>query len=156
MEARTMKTKILIALLAVVTLTAAKCKDGEPQDLAFDSPKCGDVTGLTVSYFVYGEGEMAIVPLSQVRPDSVFVVGLEPLSGFRDAQVTVTGTGAGSWISGSNTYNGLPIGAYPKEGMLEVGCVPNDPLGTEYKYMIEVTEGAVKNTLDPRAVVVKE
>jgi hypothetical protein len=154
-KGRTMTKKILFALAAMILLTAARCKDGDPQNLVFDSPMCGDVKGFTVSYFAYGEGAMVILPLSQVRKETVFVIGLDPMSGFRNASVTVTGTGAGAvWINGSGTYNGLPSGAYPKKGLLEVGCVPDDPVGTDYKFKIEVVEGDVTNTLDPRARVV--
>lgn len=147
--------KIVFALAATMMLTAARCNDGEPQDLTFDSPTCGEVEGFTVSYFAYGDGTMVILPISKVRENFVFVIGLDPMSDFRNASVTVTGTGAAaSWINGSGTYNGLPSGAYPKKGLLEVGCVPNDPIGTEYKFKIEVVEGAVTNILDPRARVV--
>jgi hypothetical protein len=149
-----MKKKILFALLSVMMLTAARCNDGEPQDLTFASPKCGEVNGFTVSYFAYGEGKMVILPVSKVRKETAFVIALEPMSGFRDASVEVTGTGASSWINNSGTYNGLPKGTYPKNGMLEVGCVPDAPENTEYKFKIEVVEGAVRNVLDPRAKVV--
>jgi len=149
-----MKKKILFALLSVLMLTAARCNDGEPQDLTFDSPMCGEVTGFTVSYFAYGEGMMVILPISKVRKETVFVIALDPMSGFRNANVEVTGTGASNWIGNSGTYNGLPRGVYPKEGFLEVGCVPDAPEDTEYKFKIEVVEGAVTNVLDPRAKVV--
>lgn len=150
-----MKKKIALALVATTMFTAASCKDGEPQDEVFTSPLCGPVSGFTLSAFVYGEGSMVIVPVSEVRQGTVFVVALEPLSGFRNADVTVTGMGVGAgWINGSGQYNGLPSGTYPKEGLLEVGCVPNDPIDTSYKYKIEVVEGTVTNTLDPRAKVV--
>jgi hypothetical protein len=150
-----MKRKILFALAAMMMLTAARCHDGEPQDRTFDSPECEDVTGFTVSYFANGHGTMVILPISKVRTDTVFVIALDPLGGFGNADVTVTGTGAGAgWINGSGTYNGLPKGIYPKQGLLEVGCVPDAPIGTEYKFKIEVDEGAVTNTLDPRARVV--
>lgn len=149
-----MKKKILFALASIMMLTAARCHDGDPQDLAFNSPKCGDVSGFTVSYFAYGEGTMVILPISKVRKETVFVIALDPMSGFRNANVTVTGTGASSWINNSGTYNGLPSGAYPKKGLLEIGCVPDAPIDTEYKFKIEVVEGTVTNILDPRAKVV--
>jgi len=153
-----MTKKILFALASMMMLTAARCYDGDPRDLTFNSPKCGDVTGFTVSYFKYGDGTMTILPISKVRKETVFVIALDPKSGFRNADVTVTGTGASSWINNSGTYNGLPSGAYPKKGLkglLEVGCVPNAPVDTEYKFKIEVVEGTVTNILDPRAKVVK-
>jgi hypothetical protein len=150
-----MTKKILFALMAMMMLTAARCKDGVSQDLAFDSPKCGAVTRFTVSYFKYGDGTMVILPISEVKRGAVFVIGLDPISGFRNANVTVTGTSDGAgWINGTGSYSGLPKGAYPKDGLLEVGCVPNDPIGTDYKYKIEVVEGSVTNILDPRARVV--
>ena len=153
-----MTKKILIALMAVFTLTAAKCKDGLPQDLAFDSPLCGPVTSFTVSYFNYGDGAMNIISLSDVREGAVFVIALDPNDNYGDATVTVEGVGAdASWIDGEDSYNNLPKGVYPRKGMLEVGCAPaaEDP-PTEYKYMITVdnTAAGVKNMLDPRARVV--
>lgn len=153
-----MTKKILIALLATFMLTAAKCKDGLPQDLTFDSPLCGTVTSFTVSYFRYGDGTMTILPLSDVRENAVFVIALDPRDGFRDAKVTVEGMGAeAAWIDGENNYNDLPKGVYPKKGMLEVGCAPaaEDP-PKEYKYTITVenTATGVTNMLDPRARVV--
>jgi hypothetical protein len=157
-EGRTMTKKILIALMAMFMLTAAKCKDGLPQDLTFDSPKCGSVTSFTVSYFRYGDGAMNIISLSDVREGAVFVIALDPRDSFKDATVKVEGVGAeASWINGEDNYNGLPKGTYPKKGMLEVGCAPaaEDP-PKEFKYMITVENTAigVTNTLDPRARVV--
>ena len=96
-----MTKKILIALMATFMLTAAKCKDGIPQDLAFDSPKCGNVSSFTASYFRYGDGAMNIISLSEVREGAVFVIALDPKDNFGDAKVTVEGVGAeASWIAG--------------------------------------------------------
>lgn len=153
-----MTKKILMALMAMFMLTAAKCKDGVPQDLEFDSPLCGPVTSFTASYFRYGDGSMNILSLSKVKENAVFVIWLDPRDNFKDATVTVKGVGAdANWIDGTNSYNGLPKGAYPKKGMLEVGCAPpaEEPR-KEYKYMITVenTADGVTNTLDPRARVV--
>jgi hypothetical protein len=153
-----MTKKILIALMAMFMLTAANCKNGVPQDLKFKSPLCGSVTSFTASYFIYGDGMMDIIPLSKVKEDSVFVIKLDPKGNFKDATVTVKGVDTdANWIDGTNSYNGLPKGAYPKKGMLEVGCAPpaEDPR-REYKYMITVenTADGVTNTLDPRARVV--
>lgn len=162
-EAELMTKKILFALMAMMMLTAARCKDGVSQDLAFDSPKCGPVTRFTVSYFEYGDGTMVILPISEVKRGAVFVIGLDPISGFRNANVTVTGTSDGAgWINGTGSYNGLPKGAYPKDGLLEVGCVPTDPEHEEYKFQIDVANTittdtgteTVTNSLDPRAKVV--
>ena len=153
-----MNKKILIAILAVTMLTASKCKEGDPQDLAFTSPKCGNVTGFTFAYLKYGDGIMGVLPVTRVREGRVFVVLLDPESGFRDANVTISGTGDANWINGSGSYNGLPATTYPWKGMLEAGCAPALPDGVdekEYKYMIEVhdTASGVKNTLDPRVRV---
>jgi hypothetical protein len=162
-KGRTMTKKILFALMAMMMLTAARCKDGDPQDITFDSPKCGAVASFTVSYFKYGDGTMVILPVSKVKRGAVFVIGLDPNSGFRNANVTVTGTSDGAgWINGTGSYNGLPKGAYPKDGLLEVGCVPTDPEHEEYKFQIDVANTittdtgteTVTNSLDPRARVV--
>ena len=153
-----MSKKILIALLAAFTLTAAKCEDGLPQDLTFDSPKCGNVTSFTVSYFRYGDGAMNIISLSEVREGAVFVIALDPNDNFKDAKVTVEGVGSdASWIDGENSYNGLPKDIYPKKGMLEVGCAPaaeDPPKDYKYKITVEDTATGVTNILDPRARVV--
>ena len=153
-----MTKKIVIALMAMFMLTASKCEDGVPQDLAFDSPKCGAVTSFTISYFKYGDGMMNILSLSEVKEGAVFVIALDPRKNFKNATVTVKGVDAdGSWIDGEGVYSALPKGTYPKKGMLEVGCAPpvEDPR-KEYKYMITVenADPEVKNTLDPRARVV--
>lgn len=152
-----MNKKILIALLSVATLTAAKCNDGEIQDIAFDSPKCGPVTKGTISYFGYGDGKMLIVPITKVETGGVFVIGLDPRDNFKDATVTVTSTDS-TWIGGSGTYNtALTVPALKRARFIEVGCVPPDSeeIGKDYKYMIEVhdTASGVKNILDPRVRV---
>jgi len=146
--------KKILLFVATATMLAA-CPGGKPTIKPITSPLCGAVSGFTVSYFAYGEGEMVIIPLSKVRAETVFVVGLDPLDGFGDADVTVSGTsGNAGWISATGQYDSLPRGLYPKKGALEVGCVPADPVGTSYKFKIEVVKGAVTNTLDPRADVV--
>jgi hypothetical protein len=151
-----MNKKILIALLSVATLTAAKCNDGEIQDIAYDSPKCGPVTKATISYFGYGDGKMLIVPITNVERGGVVVIGLDPRDNFKDATVTVTSTEA-TWIGGSGTYKtALRMPELKRVRFIEVGCVPeNEDVGEEYKYMIEVVDTAsgVKNILDPRMKV---
>jgi len=149
-----MNKKILIALLSLTMLTASKCKEGDPQDLVFNSPLCDDVTGFTFAYLKYGDGLMGVLPVTRVREGRVFVMLLDPQSGFRNADVTISGIGDSAWINGSGSYNGLPAGTYRWDGMLEAGCAPPLPDGVdhkEYKYMIEVhdTASGVKNTLDP-------
>ena len=148
--------KKLLLFIATATMLAA-CPGGKPTLKHFTSPLCGEVSGFTVSYFVYGEGKMVIVPVSEVRAGNVFVVGLDPLDGFDDAVVTVSsGTiDEPGWIGATGHYDGLPRDKYPKKGALEVGCVPDVPVGTSYKFKIEVVKGEVTNTLDPRADVVK-
>ena len=147
--------KKLLLFIATATMLAA-CPGGKPKLKHFTSPLCGEVSGFTVSYFVYGEGKMVIVPVSEVRSGYVFVVGLDPLDGFDDAVVTVSGTSDNAgWIGNKGHYDGLPRDKYPKKGALEVGCVPDEPVGTSYKFKIEVVKGDVTNTLDPRAGVVK-
>lgn len=156
-----MTKKILIALLAMFMLTAAKCKDGEIRNISYDSPKCGNVSSVTVSYLSYGDGKMVIVPLTEVERGSVFVIGLLPRKKFTDATVTVSGEG---WIDGgSGTYDtALTVPEIRSVRFIEVGCVPSDaPLGSDYKYMVEVEKAfppprdTVKNILDPRARVVQ-
>ena len=143
-----------IILVAAIAAMLAACVNGKPQRKVFNSPLCGDVSGFTVSYVVYGEAKMVMIPLSKVRPETVFVVGLKPLDGFGDADVTVTGTsGNAGWIGNFARYDDLPKGVYPK-GAFEVGCVPADPEETGYKFEVKVIKDDVKNILDPRAKVV--
>lgn len=146
--------KKIFLLIAVTTLLTA-CRDGIPRDKIFNSALCGDVSGFTLSYFAYGEGKMLMVPLSKVRKETVFVVGLRPLDGFGDAEVTVTGTTANAgWMPGiTEQHDNLPGGTYPR-GVFEVGCVPADPVGTSYKFEVKVVKGSITNTLDPRIEVV--
>lgn len=149
-----MITRTVLVLVAAVLLVACPA-GGKPKNKIFNSPLCGNVSGYTISYFAYGAGEMVIIPLSKVRAESVFVIGLRPLDGFGPADVTVSGMGNASWINNMGQYDNLPAaGIYPK-GALEVGCVPNDPVGTSYKFKIEVSHGTVNNVLDPRADVVQ-
>ena len=143
-----------ILLLLAISAYCAGCANGTPRIKAIDSPLCGAVSGFTVSYFAYGEGKMVIVPLSEVLPETVFVIGLRPLDGFGDAVVTVSSDDA-SWINASGKHDELPKGVYP-QGALEVGCVPAtaaNPGENEFKFKIDVEKGDVLNTLDPRVRV---
>lgn len=158
-----MTKKILIAVLSVTMLTAAKCKDGEIQDITYNSPMCGQVTSVTISYLGYGDGKMMIVPITEVERGSVFVVGLLPRDEFKDATVTVSGA-VGGWIGGSGTYDSaLSVPAIRNARFIEAGCVPpTATVGDHYKYMVEIVKvfppadarDPVTNTLDPRAKVV--
>lgn len=147
--------KKLLLLLLVATALTACTYNGKPRTKLFDSPLCGNVSGYTIGYLAYGDSKMVMIPLSKVRPETVFVVGLKPLDGFEDADVTVTGTSmkAIPWLTGiTEKYENLPKGLYPK-GAFEVGCVPNDPDKTRYKFEVKVEKGDVTNLLDPRAEV---
>ena len=149
-----MKRRILL-LLVSATMTACAF-DGQPRNKMFNSPLCGNVSGFTIGYLAYGEGKMVMIPLSKVRPETVFLVGLKPLDGFGDAEVTVTGTSPNAipWLPGvTEKHENLPKGLYPR-GAFEVGCVPNDPVGTKYKFEVKVKKDDVMNLLDPRARVV--
>jgi hypothetical protein len=147
-----MNKKMLIALLSMATLTAAKCNDGEIQGIAYDSPKCGPVTDATISYLGYGDGKMLIVPISRVARGGVFVMGLDPRDKFKDATVTVSSTDA-AWIGGSGTYNtALTVPEIRRARFIEVACIPDDlELEDKFKYEIEVHDTAtgVRNILDP-------
>ena len=142
-------------LLVTIAIILSACVNGKPQTKAISSPMCDTAAGFTLSYVVYGEGKMVMIPLSKVREGTVFVVGLKPMDGFGDADVTLTGTSANAgWISASAKHNNLPKGLYPR-GAFEVGCVPpGAPLGTSYKFEVKVVKGDVTNILDPRATVV--
>ena len=147
-----------IFLLVVFTAALGACAyDGKPRTADLDSPVCmGPVKGYTIAYLFYGESKMVMIPLSKVRPRTAFLVGLKPLDGFEDADVTVTGTSgnAATWMTGvTKKYKDLPKGLYPK-GTFEVGCVPNDPENTRYKFEVIVNKGDVTNTLDPRIEVI--
>lgn len=147
--------KKLFLLISVATALSA-CVNGLPKRNDYSSDLCGNVAGYTISYIAYGEGKMVMIPLSKVRAESVFVVKLQPLDGFEDADVTVTGTSAKAqpWLTGvTGRYEDLPRTIYPK-GSLEVGCVPADPVDTEYKFEVKVKKDDVTNILDPRARVV--
>lgn len=144
-------------LLIALAMTLSACTNGLPKRKVFTSDLCGPVAGFTISYIAYGEGKMVMIPLSKVRAENVFVVKLQPLDGFEDADVTVTGTSAKSlpWLTGvTGRYEDLPRSIYPK-GSLEVGCVPADPEGTEYKFEVKVEKDDVTNILDPRARIVQ-
>ena len=149
-----MKKTILIIVLSVAL---SACADGLPRKKPFTSTLCGNVAGYTVSFFVYGEGKMAVVPLSKVRRETVFIIGLRPVDGYEDADVTVEQeSGTPDWIGPvTNNYQDLPKkGFFKKAAWLEVGCAPDVDEGTSYKYKIVVKKDEVENTLDPRADVV--
>lgn len=147
--------RLFLLLLVAVAMTACTY-NGKPRKLNFNSDLCGEVKGYTIGYLVYGDSKMVMVPLSKVGAETVFVVGLKPLNGFEDAEVTVTGTSTKAipWLTGvTEKYEDLPKGRYP-QGAFEVGCVPAvDPIGTEYKFAVTVKKGDVMNLLDPRAEV---
>ena len=147
-----MNKKMLIALLSLATLTAAKCNDGEIQAIAYDSPACGPVTSATISYLGYGDGKMLIVPISRVARGGVFVMGLDPRKNFKDATVTVSSTDV-PWINGSGTFNtALTVPEIRRARFIEVACIPDDlEIGDKFKYEIEVqnTATGVTNVLDP-------
>ena len=150
--------KKVILLVAIAVMLSA-CVNGKPRNKVFSSTLCGNVAGYTISYVIYGEGKMVMIPLSKVRAESVFVVKLRPLDEFEDAEVTVTGsssdTDAQAWLAGqSGSYAGLPRAGFYPPGALEVGCVPAAPHGTTYKFEVKVTKGNVTNILDPRATIV--
>jgi len=144
-----------IFLLVTIAIVLSACVNGRPQTKAISSPMCGTANGFTLSYVAYGEGKMVMIPLSKVRQGTVFVVGLKPMDGFGDADVTLTGTSANAgWISASAKHDNLPKGQYPR-GAFEIGCVPStEPVGTSYKFEVKVVKGDVTNILDPRATVV--
>lgn len=147
--------KVFLVILGALALSAC-VSSGQPRSKMFNSNLCGEVPGYTVSLFAYGEGKMLVVPLSKVRRGNAFVIGLKPLDGYENASVKVTQTsGTPNWIgTATGQYANLPkMGFFTKYALLEVGCAPN-AVGSTYKFAIEVTEGAVKNTLDPRAEVV--
>ena len=151
--------KRILLFIVVAAALSACASSGKPRKKIFNSDLCGDVTGYTVAYFVYGEGKMVIVPLSKVKTGSVFIIGLKPLDGYEDADVTVTqSSGTPDWIDpdpDTNQYQNLPKkGFFTKSAWLEVGCPKDDAVGTIYKYAIEVEKDGVKNILDPRADVV--
>lgn len=153
--------KMFLLLLAMTVLSACTL-GGKPRIKDFNSPLCGAVNGFTLSYFIYGEGKMLMIPISRVRENTVFVVGLRPLDGFEDSDVTVEQTDGNlpKWIpETTKKYSELPKGLYP-QGAFEVGCAPDKtevPNPTKFKVDVvkETVDYTIKNTLDPRAEVVR-
>ena len=154
--------KRAILLLVVMTVLSACTLGGKPKFKNINSPLCGAVDGFTLSFFVYGEGKMLMVPLSEVRENTVFVVGLRPLDGFEDASVTVEQTDGETpkWIPGiTQKFSDLPKGLYP-QGAFEVGCAPDaEDLSDATKFKVDVVkmtpDYTIRNTLDPRAEVIR-
>ena len=145
-----------IFLLLIIAVALGACKfDGKPRKKAFNSPMCGDVKGYTVGYVVYGDSKLVMIPLSKVRTNTVFVVGLKPLDGYEAANVTVAGMGEAAWINNQGKYTDPRVPPYPRHA-LEVGCVPETaPVGATYKFDVKVEKGPVIHILDPRAEVVE-
>ncbi len=146
-------TKVIPALVIAGCL-AGCAVDGQPRNdaslVAALAPSCADTITLTVSNFAYSESFMRIIPLTKVRPKSGFLIRLAPRGGFDDAQITVTGTSANAgWISGTGRADML------SNRLLFVGCSPDDPDNTNYKFEIKVEKGNVKNLLDPRARLIR-
>jgi hypothetical protein len=140
-----------LAMLLSLPLIFGCATDGLPiddSDLA-GAFGCTDELKVTLSNFTYGESLMNTIAISEVVPGSGFLIRLSPVSGFDAATVTVTGssTNAG-WISGTGSASTT------NNNLLFVGCAPNEPEGTEYKYEIKVEQGEVTNILDPRARLV--
>lgn len=143
-----MKTQLLA--VAAVTLLAA-CADGVPRKEAFYSEACGaEVIGYTRTALRYGDSYLETRAVSTVIPGTEFQIALRPRDGMRSDTVRVQGdrddTGA-RWISGSTEdqkSDGRTI-------FIPVGCVPEAPVGTEFKFEIHV-DGI--GFLDPRARIV--
>jgi len=153
--------KAFLLILAMTVLPACT-HGGKPRIKNFDSPLCGAVNGFTLSYFIYGEGKMLMIPISRVKENTVFVVGLRPLDGFEDSAVTVEQTDGKlpKWIPGTTKkYSELPKGLYP-QGAFEVGCAPDtsevpDPTKFKVDVVKSTVDYTIRNSLDPRAEVVK-
>ncbi len=144
--------KILLLLVVAVALGACSY-NGKPRKNEFNSPLCGPVKGFTVGYVIYGDSKLVMIPISKVRSNTAFVVGLKPLDGFAAANVIVKGTGAAAWINAQGKYDDPRVMPYPKHAF-EVGCVPEAAAGTTFKFEVKVEMGDVTNSLDPRAEVV--
>lgn len=154
--------KILLLLIATVVFSGCTNLGGSPSVVNITSPLCGPVDGFTLSYFFYGEGKMLMIPVSEVRENTVFVVSLRPLDDFEDADVTVEQTDGElpKWIPGlTSKYIDNPQGLYP-QGAFEVGCAPSETeVSGPTKFKVDVVkvtpDYTITNSLDPRAEVVR-
>ena len=148
-KGREMKTKLLM-VASVAVLSA--CADGVPRKKAFYSEACGaDVVGYTRTTFRYGDSYLETKPESQVVPKTEFQIALRPRAdSLRSATVRVEGAeddeDAG-WIRGSNEDQKSD----ERIVVIAVGCVPEAPVNTEYKFDVYVDGVGV---LDPRARIV--
>jgi hypothetical protein len=142
-----------IILMAAASVIVAGCAaNGQPRvdESLASALTCTDKARLTVSNFIYADSHMSMISISDVEPDSGFIIRLVPRGDFGDADITVTGTSANAaWISGSGTAEALP------NRLLFVGCAPDDPAGTQYKFAIKVEKDDVTNILDPRARLIR-
>ncbi len=143
------KSALIILSLLVVSGCAANGQPRVDKSLAA-ALSCNDKIKLTVSNFSYSESHMNMIAISDVGPESGFLIRLMPRDGFDDAEVTVTGTSPNSgWILGNGKANSL------SNRLLFVGCAPDDPENTKYKFEVKVEKGEVTNILDPRARLIR-
>jgi hypothetical protein len=144
---------IRIFLLLVIIAVLGACTNGRPRNVTFDSTVCGgEVKGLTLTAVHYGDSRMIVLPISKVRRNTELQFMLIPKrqssdnKAFDSIKVEIKGSNADSaWIGVNKSFGEAA------KGMVVAGCVPNDPIDTEYEFDITVPGVGF---LDPRAKVV--
>ncbi len=139
--------KLLLVLIAPLLLTACATEGRIIERSGLATCGGGAMTFVNVHY---GDSQIKVKPIADVKQDSTFRFRLKPdkkasdLVNYEDVTVTIEGKATpAQWIDASGTYEGS------KNGYLDV-CVPKTQTEGVYEYIIKV-DGV--GQLDPRAKV---
>ncbi len=154
-----------LALISVSALLSACCTNGSFCGGSFASAACDDrvVEGYTRTVIAYGDGMMAVVPVSKIRPNTEWRFYLKPtalggalpradasisIDGQHPADPPVASGGNNEWIETDGDY-----ATAERVGKLRylAQCTPEDLVTGDY-HKFEVTIDKI-GMLDPRGHV---
>ncbi len=146
-----MNTKtLLIAMLCITLVGCAGIDTQTTSKCIVDGKKLNKETRATIKYRTKNKFEVSLDLKTDVNRYSEFRIRLDAKQGSGDAKVTTIGRSVESpdptitdfsWLNATGTAN--------NEGTL-VLCVPDVPVGTKYKFDVEV--GGI-GSIDPRVEV---
>ncbi len=151
----------ILPFISVSVLFSGCCSmtDGRFCDDNFTSATCGSqVSGYTHTAVVYGDSEIVVIPISQIRENTEWRFILAPITrgddivDFSAATVTITGQNDAAWIQTAGPSGAPVTGNFDTDKIL-TACVkglPNLTVGFDYKFEVKV---AGLGTLDPRGRV---
>lgn len=143
---------IRILLVVVTALLLSGCTNGRPVKEPFPDADCVDgmADGYTQTKLKFGDSRIAMLPVSEVLPNTKFRIRVIAPEGFKNKNVEVTSkTADSSWLDTD------PMLPQPRTDVIFVdGCVPADAdEGEIYSFDVKITG---VGTLDPRLEVVRK